>query len=331
MARALAISFVLALTAPAALAQSSSAHDEMCGGGGGRDGGSELRAQDASIPPPPYDMDCDLISDGPTDPDGSGPVRPGPDNCPSVRNGDQTDTDADGQGDACDPDDDNDGVADASDNCRTYPNPTQDPSVCPPPPDSDADGIRDDTDNCKSLPNPDQANSDLDKQGDACDFDDDDDYIPDGSDNCPLASNQDQVDSDNDGLGDACDPTPGIVTGPSTGPGGTENDHSKPRVRVRLGRLQRLSDLLGGMATSVRCSEACAISGQLMRGRRSLVAKGTATLAGAGRTWLFVRLKRGMAKRLFDHRARVRATLRLKVTDAAGNVTRARRTVILAA
>jgi len=81
----------------------------------------------------------------------------------------------------------------------------------------------------------------------------------------------------------------------------------------------------------VRCSEACAISGQLMRGRRALVAKGTATLAGAGRTWLFVRLKKGMARRIFHNGGRVRATLRLKVTDAAGNVTRARRTVILAA
>jgi thrombospondin type 3 repeat protein len=337
MARALAISLALALAALAAPAAAhadgyGAAHD-MCGGAGG--GGSEFRAQDASIPPPPYDPDCDLVGDGPNDPDGSGPVRPGPDNCPTVRNGDQTDTDGDGQGDACDADDDADGVPDTSDNCRTKANPDQrdddhngigdDCQV-----DSDGDGHFDPLDNCPTIANPDQANSDFDKQGDACDFDDDDDYIPDASDNCPLASNQDQVNTDNDALGDACDPTPGIVTGP-TGPGGTENDHSKPRVRVRLARVQRLSDLLGGMATAVRCSEACAISGQLMRGRRALVAKGTATLAGAGRTWLFVRLKRGMARRLFDHRARVRATLRLKVTDAAGNVTRARRTVILAA
>jgi hypothetical protein len=340
MARALAIFLALALAALAAPAAAhadgyGAAHTDMCGGGGGgAGGGGEAGAMSAAGPVYWYDEDCDLISITGDDPDGAGPVRPGPDNCPKAKNPDQTDTDGDGQGDACDTDDDADGIADTDDNCRTTANQDQLDAdgngigdVCQV--DNDGDGHYDQLDNCPTLPNPDQANSDFDRQGDACDFDDDDDYVPDASDNCPLASNQDQVNTDNDALGDACDPTPGIVTGP--GSGGTENDHSKPRVRVRLARLQRLSDLLGGMATSVRCSEACAISGQLMRGRRSLVAKGTATLAGAGRTWLFVRLKRGMARRLFDHRTRVRATLRLKVTDAAGNVTRTRRTVILAA
>jgi len=40
------------------------------------------------------------------------------DNCPNVANTDQQNTDGDSMGDACDPDDDNDGVADALDNCR---------------------------------------------------------------------------------------------------------------------------------------------------------------------------------------------------------------------
>jgi hypothetical protein len=39
------------------------------------------------------------------------------DNCVGVSNRDQSDRDGDRIGDACDPDDDNDGVADASDNC----------------------------------------------------------------------------------------------------------------------------------------------------------------------------------------------------------------------
>ena len=47
------------------------------------------------------------------------------DNCPAVRNSTQVDSDFDGAGDSCDPDDDGDGVADAIDNCPMAPNPTQ--------------------------------------------------------------------------------------------------------------------------------------------------------------------------------------------------------------
>src|SRR6188508_1505489 len=69
MARALAISLVLALSALAAPAAAhadgyTAAHD-MCGGGGGGGGSGEFGAQDASIPPPPYDPDCDLVGSGP--------------------------------------------------------------------------------------------------------------------------------------------------------------------------------------------------------------------------------------------------------------------------
>jgi len=57
-------------------------------------------------------------------------VSDGVDNCPSVANPDQKNTDGDAMGDACDADDDNDGALDASDPCPTIAN--EDPA--------DADG-----------------------------------------------------------------------------------------------------------------------------------------------------------------------------------------------
>ncbi len=53
----------------------------------------------------------DPVDDVPLDTDGDGHVDP-MDNCPVTANADQLDTDGDGMGDACDPDDDNDGLAD---------------------------------------------------------------------------------------------------------------------------------------------------------------------------------------------------------------------------
>ncbi len=83
---------------------------------------------------------------------GSALVR---DNCPAISNADQLNTDGDAQGDACDTDDDNDGVLD-------------------------------DADNCPLIANASQLNTDGDAEGDACDADDDNDGFPDNIDLNPL-------------------------------------------------------------------------------------------------------------------------------------------------
>jgi len=73
------------------------------------------------------------------------------DNCPKTSNKDQTDTDKDGKGDACDTDDDNDKIPDSSDKCPLKPenyNGYQDTDGCPDtaPADYDKDGIPDSQD-----------------------------------------------------------------------------------------------------------------------------------------------------------------------------------------
>ncbi len=71
--------------------------------------------------------------------------------------------------------------------------------------DADNDGIADASDNCPTVANADQRNSDNDAQGNACDTDDDNDGVADVNDAFPLDVNE-SVDTDGDGIGNNADP-----------------------------------------------------------------------------------------------------------------------------
>ena len=145
------------------------------------------------------DFNNNLIFDDGAEPDPRNPdsdddgVLDGADNCILVSNADQQNTDqelfnsgerlivGDGQGDACDTDDDNDGLTDAAELSTFQTNPLD--------PDHDDDGVIDSIDNCKLVFN-DQTNTDRDLAnagvpvppddlGDACDTDDDNDTVAD--------------------------------------------------------------------------------------------------------------------------------------------------------
>ncbi len=114
------------------------------------------------------------------DRDGDGVPDEG-DNCGDQFNPAQTDSDGDGQGDACD----SSGPAPAQPSRTPEPSRTLEPTRTPPPtpePDGDQDGI------------------------------------PDSDDNCPVDRNPKQRDTDGDGLGDVCDPTPNGSGGGYPGP-----------------------------------------------------------------------------------------------------------------
>jgi hypothetical protein len=117
-----------------------------------------------------------------------------------------TDTDDDGRGDACDADDDGDGVCDPCGDAAPLP-------VCSGALDTD---VCSGADNCVDTGNADQADVDENGVGDVCEDKDDDDVVDadddsdedgviDLRDNCAVVANADQVDGDSDGLGDACD------------------------------------------------------------------------------------------------------------------------------
>ncbi len=179
----------------------------------------------------------------PFDTDGDG-VTDDEDNCPQDPNSDQTDTDGDGSGDACDDDDgstgdvDGDGIPDNVDNCSLIANPGQEDinpvdgigDICQLNPavsanDADGDGLKDEVEIGVTHTDPNLVDTDGDGLtdleevlgfSDPNNVDSDGDKVCDGPveidgiceagpDNCPLVANADQIDSDDSGIGDVCE------------------------------------------------------------------------------------------------------------------------------
>jgi hypothetical protein len=167
-------------------------------------------------PLPCVDTDGDRVAD---------PI----DNCPLFGNPKQVDTDFDLLGDACDDDDDNDGLTDGEEyllGTNSLDWDTDGDGVGdgdevlywgsdPLSTDTDGDGLDDGEDNCPVAFNAGQTDADTDGAGDACDncpaipnhdqLDYDQDEMGDVCDNCPYVSNQDQIDDNHNGVGDACE------------------------------------------------------------------------------------------------------------------------------
>jgi len=144
-------------------------------------------------------------------------IKNGVDNCPADANTNQLDTDSDARGDACDLDDDNDGVLDSDEVSNG-----SDPLLA----DTDADGVPDGDD---AFPTDDTetTDSDADGIGNNSDDDDDNDGLSD-ADEQSLGTDPLRADSDSDGVSDSQDafPTDASETSDTDGDGIGNNTDS---------------------------------------------------------------------------------------------------------
>lgn len=161
-----------------------------------------------------------VVKDANQDSDGDG-VADVSDNCPGAANYAQTDTDANGIGDACDAQ-----CPDA--HCNAMQEAPRTTTRAP-----QASG-----DACSTAGHPERPDLDGDGVTDACDNDMDGDGMPDkvppGAlvDNCPRVSNPDQKDSRGDGIGDACRAPQTTAPRPSTSPPSATTHRAAPSASL---------------------------------------------------------------------------------------------------
>jgi uncharacterized delta-60 repeat protein len=112
--------------------------------------------------------------------------------------------------------------------------------------DDDNDGVADAIDNCPLVINASQSDMNGNAIGDACDYgsDTDGDGVNDSIDNCAITSNSDQLDDDADGIGNACELQVGLVDS-SFSSGSGANDEIKTIAVQPDGKM-----IIGGRFTS---------------------------------------------------------------------------------